>query len=151
MKAEMVEVFVFRRSGGGVEFLLVERADGDYLGGTWHPVGGMMEGVESAAGAAVRELREETGLSALRLWQVDTAHLYFVASLDRVIVSVAFVAEVPAEAAVTLSSEHQAVRWEPADVVQRALLWPGQRRLFAEVRAEILSGGAAEPWLRIPL
>ncbi|MGZ4384389.1 MAG: NUDIX domain-containing protein, partial [Gaiellaceae bacterium] len=55
-------VSVFRRGESGLEALLLRYAP-DY-GGYWHVVAGAVEPGESADQAALRELREETGLTA---------------------------------------------------------------------------------------
>ena len=47
--------------------LVARRAAGDHLPGTWEFPGGKIERGEEPSGAARRELREETGLEAVRL------------------------------------------------------------------------------------
>jgi 8-oxo-dGTP pyrophosphatase MutT (NUDIX family) len=56
-----VLVFVFRDSKEGRQVLLARRCAG--LGGFWHSIAGGVEKGESDEEAALRELREETGLS----------------------------------------------------------------------------------------
>jgi 8-oxo-dGTP diphosphatase len=48
----------------GRSVLVAKRADEAHLGGTWEFPGGKVEHPEEPADAALRELREETGLAA---------------------------------------------------------------------------------------
>lgn len=148
---DFVYVFVFRRAGGEPEFLMLRRAAGQYLGNTWHPAGGTIQRGEKAWQAALRELHEEARLEPLRLWQADTVHAFYVARYDRILLATTFVAEVDRTARVVLSEEHSAFRWDTPRDVAAALLWPGQRSLLREIMDEILTGGPAEPYLRIRL
>ena len=51
----------------GDRLLVARRAEGAHLGGFWEFPGGKMEAGEDPAGAAARELAEETGLTATAL------------------------------------------------------------------------------------
>lgn len=67
-------VAVFNDNG---EVLLLKRPNGVHQGGLWSFPGGKVEGDEMPLDAAVRELKEETGLSA-KLWRhiVKSHHSY---------------------------------------------------------------------------
>jgi dATP pyrophosphohydrolase len=148
--ASCVEVYVFRRAAGGVEFLLLKRRDGDFMGATWHPVSGGIGRGEKAWQAAERELYEEAGLTEARLWQVDSVNSFYVAKYDRVMITICFAAEVGPDVAIKLSAEHSELAWVPEGELAQRLLWPGQRRIAAEIREEILGPGPTEPFLRLP-
>lgn len=147
--ANLVEVFPFRRTPRGVEFLMLRRATGTFLGDTWHAVHGKVEPGETAVATAIRELREETGATPRQLWQVDHVSTYYVAEHDAVYLQPSFTAELAPDVAVTLSPEHSAFRWVPAPEAPAAFLWPNQRRAVQAVLDEILAEGPAEPHLRM--
>ena len=145
----IVDCYVFRRTPAGVEFLFLKRRPGAYLGDTWHAVHGKIEANETAWQAALRELREEAGLTPARFWQLEFVNTFYAAKWDRVLCCPGFVAEVAADAAVRLSEEHTAYRWIARDEARSAFLWPGQRAAIAEVLAEVVDAGPAERHLRI--
>ncbi len=134
-----------------VEFLLLKRAPGIWLGGTWQAVHGKIETAETARQAALRELREETGQEPRRFWQLEFVNTFYVAEKDRIVMCAGFAAEVAADAAIRLSDEHTDYRWEPYERALRSYMWPGQRRALREIMEEIVTPGLAEPYLRIQL
>lgn len=144
-------LYVYRRRGDAVEFLLLHRAPGRCMAGTWQPVYGRIQPDETAWQAVVRELREETGLAPIELYHVDSVNTFYLPENDSVQHSPTFAAEVDASADVQLNPEHTAAQWLPPDEFARRLLWPGQRREFQEIIEEIIHHGPAREHLRIPL
>jgi dihydroneopterin triphosphate diphosphatase len=136
-----IEVHVFRRRAGRVEFLCLRRAPGEWLPGAWQPVTGRIERRETALAAAVREVREETGLVPRRWWALETVTVYFDARADVVRALPLFAAEVGPREAVRLSAEHTDSAWRPAAAAGRRYLWEAQRAALAAVKREVLRGG----------
>jgi dihydroneopterin triphosphate diphosphatase len=144
-----VEVYVFRRRAGRVEFLALRRAPGRNLGGVWQPVTGRLEFGESAVRGAAREVLEETGFTPLRWWALESMTLYFDALLDRVVVLPLFAAEVPAGSRVEISDEHDRARFVPRTTAARLFLWDAQRTGLDAVARQVLRGGARARALEI--
>lgn len=144
---EAVAVYPYRRTERGLELLQLRRT-GAY-GGTWHNVYGGVEAGETAVQAALRELREETGLAAQALQQVEHLESFYFRHTDRVVLMPVFAAEIPADAEIRLNAEHDDWRWVPAGEHRRWFMWRSQR-LALEALLEGLDGPAAER-LRIPL
>jgi 8-oxo-dGTP pyrophosphatase MutT (NUDIX family) len=150
--SNLVNCFPFRRSLPGVEFLLLRRHPDRYLGGLWQPVTGGIEPGETVVRAALRELREETGVTPRAFWQIDFVMSFFEAVRDRITLSPCFAAEIAPSTAVTLNpTEHSEYRWLAADQTAAALIWPQQRHALHEILTEIITPSAAEPLLRVPL
>jgi len=95
----------------GPRFLLLRRSS-EFLYGVWQGVTGGIEEGESASQAARRELKEETGLTPLRLYAADTLEQFYTASSDQILAAPVFVAFVDPDGEVRLApEEHSDYRW----------------------------------------
>ena len=142
IRADIVDVYVFRRVGPvAVEFLQMRRAQGA-LTGTWHPVMGHCDGDETAAQTAVRELAEETSYSTARglmgLWQIESLNSYFLASHNTIVLSPCFAAQVRPDVEPTLDASRDDYRWVKRDHLDRTFLWPGQRQAISQIMRDIV-------------
>jgi 8-oxo-dGTP pyrophosphatase MutT (NUDIX family) len=133
-----------------VEFLCLRRTPGRTLGGVWQPVTGKRRPGERAVRAAARELAEETGLTPLKFWALETVAVYFDAAADRVRLLPLFAAEVGPRDRVRLSGEHDAFRFLPARKAGALYLWEAQRSGLAAVAREILARPALAKALEVP-
>jgi dATP pyrophosphohydrolase len=139
--SHQVEIHVFRRRRIRTEFLCLRRTPvRKTLPGVWQPVTGGIRRGEAALAAAVRELGEETRLTPLRWWALESVSVYFDARKDAISVLPLFAAEVAWNSTVTLSDEHDAFEWLPARSAGARFLWEAQRTALAAVHAEILTG-----------
>lgn len=145
----VVDVYAFRRTAGGVEFLMLHRAPPSRCGGTWQAVHGHIRTGEKAWQAALRELHEETGLRPLRFWQLQTVNTFYLADRDEILMCPGFAAEVEPTALPVLSDENTAFRWVVADEALRTFMWPGQRQAAREILEYLVAGAPAEALLRI--
>ena len=152
VKANKVAVYVFRQTAQGAEFLQLHRAvrAGDYAQ-TWQVVYGGIEKGESAADAALRELREETGLVPLEFFQVQYVETFYSHSKDRVVLMPVFAVRVHKNARPVLNVEHDDFRWIPLAAVSGSFIWRSQREAIAIIQADILSDSPAADLLRIDL
>ena len=161
-RTDLIQVFVFRRptqgnapggKPGSCELLQLRRAK-DPMRGSWQPVMGHADPGETAIDAAIRELREETGLGPdqasgwLGLWQLDGVHPFFIARADTIYLCPVFAAEAPGGWEPTLDDEHDAHRWVGSDALER-FLWAGQRASVRELIDEIVLNAPAAEFLRI--
>jgi len=140
-RSAFIEVYIFRRRGRRVEFLCLRRGRVRFLPGVWQPVTGRCRPRERGLAAAVREVREETGLAPLRWWALEAPTIFYDASRDRVRTYPRFVAEAGPDDTVRLSSEHADWAFLPAIEAGRRYLWESQRRGLEDVKRQILRGG----------
>ena len=140
VRVGVVDVFVLRRRGGEWDALVLERAPGVRCPGAWETVHGRIEPGERPEDAAIREVREETGLQAERLYNI-TVQPFYLHQQSAVMLAVVFAAIVP-DAQIRLSSEHTRGEWLPIAEAEQRFAWPRER---ANVRdaAQLLSGGDA--------
>ncbi|TMQ70696.1 MAG: NUDIX domain-containing protein [Candidatus Eisenbacteria bacterium] len=139
---DKVEVYVFRRRSGRAQFLALRRGRRKTLPGIWQPVTGKLEPRETPIDAALRELREETGLVPLTLWRLEVTTLCLESTGRRLMALPLFAAEVSPTAAVRLSNEHVESRFMSAAAARRLYLWDSQRKGLDAIERQILPGGA---------
>ena len=136
-----VDVYVIRPLKPEWRVLVLQRGRSTRCPTSWETVHGRIEPGEEPEQAAVREVREETGLTADRLYNVTVQPFYLHAShtVQMAVVFAAFVAE-PAN--IVLGDEHQAHAWlTVAEALQR-FAWPRERAALREI-TEILAAGNA--------
>lgn len=146
----VVEVYVIRHNGGDWRVLALQRAPDAIRAGSWETVYGKTDSGELPEDAAVRELREETGLEVRALYNVTVNSFYLHAkhTIQMCIVFAAFVAE---GAEVTLSEEHQRFEWLSVDEACERYTWPREAHALRDARRLLASGdaGPVEDVLRI--
>jgi 8-oxo-dGTP pyrophosphatase MutT (NUDIX family) len=132
--------------------LALRRASGVRCPGSWETVHGKILRRESPEEAAVRELREETGLVAKRLYNVTT-HGFYLHQTTSVEIAVVFCAFVGASPRVRLGEEHDSSVWLTRAAAMKRFAWPRERECLG-IAYDLLSKGHAGPVddvLRVPL
>jgi dATP pyrophosphohydrolase len=132
-----IEVYLFTRSRG-TQLLLLRRARSESLAGVWQPVTGRIEPRERSVDAAVREVREETGLEPQRWWRLEQVTSYVHPVSDELRVVALYAAQVDARARVRLSHEHDASRWVTLAGAAPLVLWDTQRAALQALRRQVL-------------
>lgn len=146
----VIDCHVFFRKGDQPYYLLLRRSGDVIYAGSWRMVGGKIENEETAYATALRELKEETGLFASRLWAVPYTNNFYEASKDRVNIIPVFAAEVLLQN-VVLSREHSEFRWVTFDEARDLLPWPAQIEGLRIVHEFIVSGKPVSPFVEIKL
>ncbi len=148
----LAECWVFRvPPSGGVEILLIRRASHRIFPGLWQCVTGRVEPGERVPLAALREVREETGLGEAEIeafYDLDQIAPLYDEGSDAVAFSAIFALRVRPGAMPRLSSEHDAMRWTPAAEVPVAAVWPSYAESVRRV-AEVLMDPERERWFRL--
>jgi 8-oxo-dGTP pyrophosphatase MutT (NUDIX family) len=138
----VVDVFVFRHGSNGLRVLVLRRAEGTRCTGAWEVVHGRLEPDERPEDAAVREVREETGLEVERLYNL-TCQPFYLHRLSTVQMAVVFVAFVNSDG-IQLGTEHDAGEWLTPDEAMGRLSWPRSISALRDA-VQVLHTGDAGP------
>jgi 8-oxo-dGTP pyrophosphatase MutT (NUDIX family) len=146
----VVEVYVIRPKPGDWRVLVLQRAVDAIRPGSWETVYGKIDAGERPEQAAVRELREETGLELNALYNV-TVSSFFLHTSQTVQMAIVFAAFVESGSEVTLSDEHQRFEWLSVDEACDRFTWPRAVQALRDARHLLARGdaGPVEDVLRI--
>ena len=148
--SRVIDCHVFMLEGGIPHYLVLRRAADVIYAGTWRMVGGKIEPGEKAWETALRELKEETGLSPQVLWSVPFLNSFYESSHDRVNIIPVFAAQVDTDQ-VLLSGEHDEYQWAQFDKAEELLAWPAQKQGLRIVDEFIANPLPVEGFLRIDI
>jgi dATP pyrophosphohydrolase len=151
VRTSLVDVYVLRMAGASLECLALRRAPGGRCPGSWESVHGHIESGEKPATAAAREMKEETGLTPVRLYNVSRVELFYQHRSDEVALVPVFAAFVAADQSVRLGPEHDSFEWLTFSAARRRLAWPREHRALTDIETLLGQGnaGAVEDVLRV--
>lgn len=120
-------VIVFREMRGKREYLLIKNRNNDWE----FPKGGVEPG-EELEQAAVRELKEETGLGKIDILDgfKDKYAYEFYASGEKILKTVYLYLGKSFETSVNLSSEHHDLQWQDYEQAKRTVDHKGPKRIL---------------------
>jgi dATP pyrophosphohydrolase len=146
----VVDVLVIRPLRPAWRVLVLQRAEGTRCPGSWETVHGRIEPGERPEHAALREVREETGLTVERLYHL-TVQPFYLHATGTVQLAVVFAAFVTEPADVLPGPEHRRAEWLGVRAAARRFAWPREREALAHARALLAGGdaGAVEDVLRV--
>lgn len=144
VRVSLIDLYVLRGRGAGLECLVLRRAAGGRCPGSWEAVHGHIEADERPADAARRELEEETGLAPLRLYNLSRVETFYQHRSDEVALVPVFAAFVAEDAAVRTGPEHDRSEWLAVGAARDRFAWPRERRALDDIVA-LLGDGAAGP------
>lgn len=127
---KLIDVYPYRLKNGYPEFLLLKRSSNKIYANQWRMIGGKVKSGESSWKAALRELKEETGITPQKFWTLPSVNQFYEAKTDTIHFIPAFAAELPAEDEIILDDEHSAFKWVNIEGIEPYISWPEQRRLM---------------------
>ena len=144
----VVDCYVFLQTDGGLRFLLLKRNKDKLYEHLWQGVAGKIEGNETASEAAIRELKEETGLEPIRMFVADYVSRFYESHQDRINLVPVFGIEVDS-VEVKLSEEHVDYKWvdiyEPLDT----LVWRGQKEGIQTIYDMVMNNDDRMRWSKV--
>lgn len=137
VKSLGVSAFLLKSDGSQTKVLLLRRT-GKHLNGQWCQIAGGIEAGETAWQTALREVREETGITLSEIWSADVLEQFYEPERECINVLPVFVSKVPEGTEVELNHEHDAFEWVSFDEARDMLGFSAQRKVLAAVKAEFV-------------
>lgn len=142
-----ISAYLARVEDGRGRYLVLKRVS-KYLKGSWQQVSGRIEPGETGWQAALREIREETGLVPTRFYSANETEVFYESQQNCINVIPVFVGFVEADARVVLSAEHDEFRWVSAEEAKELLPFGVQVATIQRLEATFVRGAPPE-FLRI--
>lgn len=127
---KLIDVYPYKIEDGVPEFLIFKRSTNKVYANQWRMVGGKVQEGETRWKAALRELKEETGLVPNTFWVIPSVNRFYEPKTDMIHAIPAFAAQLNPNADIRLDEEHTDYKWVKADEISRYIPWPEQRRLI---------------------
>lgn len=137
-----MDTYVLRGSGPQLEVLALRRGTKGRCPGSWETVHGTIEAGETPVDASLREMREETGLTPQRLYNLSRTEAFYQHRSDELALIPVFAAFVAADAEPTISDEHDRAEWLRPSAAAERFAWPRERRAVDDILS-IVGGGDA--------
>ncbi|MCJ7552497.1 MAG: NUDIX domain-containing protein [Ignavibacteriaceae bacterium] len=126
--SNLIEAHIFREMNGQIEFLLLKRSPTQYYPNLWQMISGKIKPNEKAFECALREIKEETGLTPLNLWVVPNVNSFYTAENDSITSVPVFATKVNYNSEINLSNEHVEYKWLSSEEAKQHLAWVGQKK-----------------------
>ena len=84
IEVRVIDAYVYRTTSAGLLFLVLKRAKTKMYEHIWQGVAGKIENGETSWEAATRELKEETGLTPLKMFVADHVSQFYETNDDRI-------------------------------------------------------------------
>ena len=142
-----VSAYLCIRDDDGGKILLLERTS-QYLNRTWQEISGLIEPRETAWEAALREIKEEPGLTPYRFYSADFVERFYESGQNVINLVPVFVGYVHDDAQVHLSEEHSDYMWVRSGAALEHLQFSQQKEATIHVQRTFLDSEPSE-YLRI--
>jgi dATP pyrophosphohydrolase len=137
VKSFSVCTYICRQKTGRGQYLLLKR-DCSYLHSVWQGVTGRIEKTETAWQTALRETREETGITPDRFYSANIVETFYEVSQNCISIIPIFVGLLDQEQPVQLSPEHSEYLWLPAKEAKEYLLFTQQKETIDYIEKEFI-------------
>ena len=150
IEVRVIDAYVYRTTSAGLLFLVLKRAKTKMYEHIWQGVAGKIEDGETSWEAAIRELKEETGLTPLKMFVADHVSQFYETNDDRINLVPVFGIEVDSKS-VIISREHCDYKWVDLNGALDLLLWRGQKEAIQVVHDMVISSDDRMRWSEVTL
>jgi dATP pyrophosphohydrolase len=144
----VIDAYVYCYEDNKLIFLLLKRSKTKIYERLWQGVAGKIEKNELAWQTALRELKEETGLKAHKMFVADYVSKFYEKHGDRINLVPVFGIEVKNKK-VSLSDEHCNFKWLSFKKAYDKLTWSGQKKGLEVVHSMLNTKDARMKWSKI--
>lgn len=145
-KKKLIDLYLYSRLEDGPRFLLFRRAKGHIYEGQWRMIGGKVKKNEKYWEAALREMKEETGLRPGKMFTLPSVNQFYEHRTDKILTIPAFAGEISLNDTIRLNSEHNEFEWFDVETAVEKVVWPEQQRLIRLTHDLITSEKIPEEW-----
>lgn len=131
--APFISVYLVGNFQGEARFLIIKRGNEPYKG-VWQPVTGKINEGEKAWQAALRELKEETGITPDRFYSAEFVEKFYEHNMEIIALSPAFVGFVDGDREIKLSHEHREYRWVTVEEAIEKVVFYEQKAAFGHIQ-----------------
>ncbi len=146
----VVDCYVYLKTDNDLNFLLLKRNKNKIYEHLWQGVAGKIEEGETPPEAAIRELKEETGLDPVNMFVADHVSRFYEVHGDRVNIVPVFGIEA-GSTEVTLSDEHIDFKWVNIKEALNTLVWNGQKEGIQTVYDMVKNNDDRMRWSKVNL
>ncbi|MDP6034387.1 MAG: NUDIX pyrophosphatase [Candidatus Marinimicrobia bacterium] len=146
----VVDCYVYLKTDNDLNFLLLKRNKNKIYEHLWQGVAGKIEEGETPPEAAIRELKEETGLDPVNMFVADHVSRFYEVHGDRVNLVPVFGIEA-GSTEVTLSDEHIDFKWVNIKEALNTLVWNGQKEGIQTVYDMVKNNDGRMRWSKVNL
>ncbi len=131
--APFISVYMIKLVEGQARFLIIKR-DREPYKNIWQPITGKIREGEKAWQAALRELKEETGLIPDRFYSAEFMEKFYELNMEIIALSPAFVGFIDGDPDIKLSHEHREYRWVTRDEAIEKVIFYEQKAAFRHIQ-----------------
>lgn len=141
--SDIVDVYIFRRLNGRVQFLLLQRKPDVSMANTWQAFHSQVRLGDTTLQTVKRIVGDAADLDVDTIYSADYINQFYDEGRDAVVLSPVFAVTVKAQAPVRLSAEYRDAGWFDRDDATVRLPFSGQRWAVRHID-EIMSIGEEE-------
>jgi dATP pyrophosphohydrolase len=144
VKCFQVSAVLLKYENDIVTVLMLRRSKESIFGKEWCHIAGSIENGETAWQAALREIREETGLQPEIFYSANFCEQYYRPDLECVTVLPVFVGIIGKDQTIRLNPEHTEYKWMTISEAQNVVSLPVQRYVLNQIKETFIDNRPSE-------
>lgn len=139
---------IVKQDADGWKYLVFQRAETETYPGYWNFLTGVKKGNETVAQSVVREVKEQAGLTDVRMFASEYVVQYYEPENDKIWMLPLIAVVVPPASEIRLSAEYQKYEWMTSRRARNRVSWKNIVRAIDDI-ADELEIFPAKNWVEI--